>query len=67
MSNDRQRPTEQPAAAAPIAPPVPEWVKQQERLVDVVQALVGAVQELAAAVGRVTTRVDEMYAGDEKD
>lgn len=65
MSNDRQRRTEQPAGDGQAAPAPPEWAKQQERLVDVVQALVGAVTDLSAAVGRMATRVDEMYADEE--
>jgi hypothetical protein len=67
MNNDRRPATEQAAPGAPAAAAPPEWARQQERLVDVIQALVGAVTELSAAVGRMATRVDEMYTGDEKD
>jgi hypothetical protein len=67
MSNDGEPATEQAAPGAPAAAPSPEWTRQHERLVDVVQALVGAVTELSAAVSRMATRVDEMYTGDEKD
>jgi hypothetical protein len=67
MSNDRQRPTEQPAAGAPAVPPPPEWARQQERLLAVVQALVVAVTELSAAIGRMTARADDMYVEDERE
>jgi len=65
MNNDRQPSTEQPTLVAPVAAPPAEWTQQQQRLIDAVQRLVGAVADLTLAIQRVASRVDEMYVDEE--